>query len=613
MNPWPVEHASMSFGTRCWRMWSPRDLAFSPDGTKLCAAGHGGARLFDVVMGTVEATHYSPARSVYTVAWLGDSNRIVTSGSNREIYLWSISERTCRASQSVSGPGIHCRYVPQRQLLVGTVLSQSICVWDARSMALLEEIERHPDLGIHLDETRYVAVSPTGERLAFVDDSFGLWELTDGNRLKPVARDSLGGGESVLFLPDNETIAVGTREGTIELRSAVTGLVLHAFEAHGGKVHSLAASPDGRMLYSGGSDATIRAWRIGTWELLHELKARGGHIFSLAVSPDGTKLASGGPNAAINLWPLPLTQRAAQFPPDSECVYLPRLSPDRRWIVTGAFDQGSAALWNTATGKLERTLDEPVTQIQSCFLGDSQTVATGQRDGVIRIWEAGTGKEIRSWKTNLGPINDLDCAVDGDLLAVAHDEHESATLWNWREGTMCQRLKRAHRGRVFRVRFVPNSRILATGAELTLCLWDIDTGKKLSEPESAAPVGNLSISRTGLLVCGDRMDHGAMQVWDIRVPTAPVLLATRRPKREDWCFSAAAISPDGRLLAYAIKASRGHDGLIRIVRLPTWERLTTLYGHDQKIDTLEFSLDGKRLLSGSWDTTAILWDVEHLS
>ena len=41
----------------------------------------------------------------------------------------------------------------------------------------------------------------------------------------------------------------------------------------------------------------------------------------------------------------------------------------------------------------------------------------------------------------------------------------------------------------------------------------------------------------------------------------------------------------------------------------TWEKLHTLAGHSNKLSSIALSRNGQRVLTGSYDKTAILWDV----
>jgi hypothetical protein len=63
-------------------------------------------------------------------------------------------------------------------------------------------------------------------------------------------------------------------------------------------------------------------------------------------------------------------------------------------------------------------------------------------------------------------------------------------------------------------------------------------------------------------------------------------------------------SPDGRYLATA-----DGDPVIRLWDLVTGAEVGQLKGHEGSIVSLAFSADGERLVSGSLDTTALVWDV----
>ncbi len=64
-------------------------------------------------------------------------------------------------------------------------------------------------------------------------------------------------------------------------------------------------------------------------------------------------------------------------------------------------------------------------------------------------------------------------------------------------------------------------------------------------------------------------------------------------------------SPDGKTLV-----SGSQDGTIKLWNVETGEEIRTLQGHDDYVRSVNFSPDGKTLVSGSGDNTIKLWNVE---
>ena len=71
-------------------------------------------------------------------------------------------------------------------------------------------------------------------------------------------------------------------------------------------------------------------------------------------------------------------------------------------------------------------------------------------------------------------------------------------------------------------------------------------------------------------------------------------------------MNAVAISPDGGMLA---AGEPGEDPRIVLWNLKTNEQVKELTGHRNSIILLRFNHDGSKLVSGSVDSTAIIWDV----
>ena len=108
-------------------------------------------------------------------------------------------------------------------------------------------------------------------------------------------------------------------------------------------------------------------------------------------------------------------------------------------------------------------------------------------------------------------------------------------------------------------------------------------------------------------VCRDK----TIRFWDVK--TGEPLRVLRPPIEAGLPgkIYTAALSPDGQLLAVAGQSALLPQGDERVllISLPGGDLVRSLQGHTQPIRGLKFSPDGKRLVSGSDDNTARVWDV----
>ncbi len=72
---------------------------------------------------------------------------------------------------------------------------------------------------------------------------------------------------------------------------------------------------------------------------------------------------------------------------------------------------------------------------------------------------------------------------------------------------------------------------------------------------------------------------------------------------------ALGFSPDGKTLA-AGNGRQGHAGAVTLFDAATLKELRTLAGHADFVSSVVYSLDGKLIISGSWDRTIKVWEAE---
>ena len=105
-------------------------------------------------------------------------------------------------------------------------------------------------------------------------------------------------------------------------------------------------------------------------------------------------------------------------------------------------------------------------------------------------------------------------------------------------------------------------------------------------------------------------DDKTIRVWDVGTGRIVRTIRGEIGDGDPGKIYALALSRDGRLLAAGGRTGTAGQGQpIRLYDLNEGTLIGLLQGHDDAVLSLDFSPDGERLVSGSTDDTAIIWDV----
>jgi RNA polymerase sigma factor (sigma-70 family) len=224
-------------------------------------------------------------------------------------------------------------------------------------------------------------------------------------------------------------------------------------------------------------------------------------------------------------------------------------SPDSRLLLSAGGD-GVVRLWDAVTGKQRREIDKHYHV--AAFSPDGEWVAVVQRDGTIMLHEVFIGKNTRRIGTHAGTVLALAFTADGKSLASANQDG-SVAVWD---------VAGARRKRLFHRRPTPSCTSVAFSPD----------GK--------------------LLASGGVGGNGS--VWD----------AATGEERYGLIAAAVAFAPDGKLLAAADLA-----GVVRLLEPASGEEVGKLaVGRSHWRPSVAFSADSKLLAAGS-DDTLRLFDV----
>jgi WD40 repeat protein len=548
---------------------------FSNDGHWL-AIGDSSVHLFDLTAPQIPASVRELGkmeRTVFTVAFSPDSRWLAAGGAGRTAQLWDLSKPN-----------------PQQ----ATILLP------------------HAGSGTTSDATLHLAFDSGSRKLLTGITSSGgegayLWRLDQADvPASGVSLEGVGSYVTAAAFVSYDKVAVATLNEGLRFWNTSGGPqrdLPGRFLGHDFSVSRMVAGGNGEWLVTTADDSAPRFWnlrgpRADTFP--QRLSNETSHNVRVVLSGDGRWLVSEYQDRSGVL--VFASQRAdARFARvmSGEGPFL-AMSPDSRWLATSVsrefVDKNMDAVSlidlrpadkqmkdGQLVGAIEQTVAEGRRRpsenrvTAAAFSPNSKTLATGRRDGLVRLWKlpVAADDKARELPGHEGEVQAMAFSRDGRWL-VSGGADEKAILWDMtaRNTAAAAKVLAGHDAGVHLTMFSPDGHWLFTGSRVR----HDDIGE-----------GKLSAF-----------------LWDLRQPGAP---GTVMPGHEGH-VPAADFSADGRWLATGSRVG-SYLRLWDLTRADPATRPIQLQANNGPILHLNFSSDGRMLLTRS-ENDAMLWDMRKV-
>ena len=250
------------------------------------------------------------------------------------------------------------------------------------------------------------------------------------------------------------------------------------------------------------------------------LTAQSGVVTALAYSPGGGTVAAGYQDGTIRLWDVTshrLISTASWGPVPLALAFT------TGGTTLEVADSDSAGSWDLANGA--RVAVQPLAGESAggsvAFSADGKTIASGGRDGIIRLFDAATRQEIGTpMSSDANPVDAVAFNPDGTVLASANTDG-NVQLWNAATQQVTgPALTGAGSAQVNALAFSLDGTVLATGSQDgTARLWQVATGSQVGVTMATGyPVSGLTFGDGGTTLATAEGD-GSTELWDIATQT----------------------------------------------------------------------------------------------
>jgi WD40 repeat protein len=584
--------------------WKIFRLAFRPDSQSVASVEAGGlVRLWDTATGAI-LRQLKIGTDIHNIVFSADTNVVAgvqdSDGQGSRVFAWDISNgkrfgpipvlqnQNVRVATSATGDLLATwgdfqereSEQEKRQEITHTI---QIC-----KTANAQEVHRLsvPHLQRGSDPiVNAVAFSPDSLTLAAATEAntILLWDLATGQeRRRLTGRPQVG--SLLAFSPDGKVLATSTARrhpsnaDPIQLWETAKGKHLDTFAVSPCWSLGLVFTPEGSLQGCAEGASMVRLWNVRTGKTVGPDVAHAAPITELAYTPNGRRVISVDFDGAVCGWDV--LAGAHQYRAQMKgwgAGHL--LDPNRRALsgnarylagILGLSDQ--LGVWDVTSGEPVFPVMKTRSVLRITLSVDGNLLVGSGSDGMIYLWDARTGKELRRWQ---GPpfVAWMYLAADNQTLtevSVPRGDTGKAIApcqvhqWDIHNGTLlCQF---ALKGESFLFACLAPS-----GQVLVVASWGDD---------------------------GIRLSH---------VPSGVELRAFGGSPNYQ-VSGAVALSPDGRTFAVA-----GREGPAKPETLRLWElasgRVRREFPLDQASFAIAFSPDGRTLATGCFDTSIVLWDL----
>ncbi|KAM9683825.1 apoptotic protease-activating factor 1 isoform 4-T4 [Dama dama] len=418
---------------------------------------------------------------------------------------------------------------------------------------------------------------------------------------------------------------------------------------HTDAVYHACFSDDGQRIASCGADKTLQVFKAETGEKLLEIKAHDDEVLCCAFSADDRFIATCSVDKKVKIWNSMTGELVRIYDEHSEqvnCCHFTNNS-NHLLLATGSNDY-FLKLWDLNQEECRNTMFGHTNSVSHCrFSPDDQVLASCSADGTLKLWDVKSANERKSinvkqfFLNSEEPQEDLDLIVkccswsaDGARIMVA--AKNKVFLFDVHTSGLLAEVHTGHHSTVQYCDFSPHNHLAVVAlSQYCVELWSMDSCLKVADCRGHLSWVHCVMFSTDGSSFLTSSDDQTIRLWETKKVcknSATVLkqemdvvfqenevtvLAVDNIRRlqlingntgqidylTEAQVSCCCLSPNLQYLAFG-----GEDGAIQILELLNNRIFQSRNGHKSTVRHIQFTADGKTLISSSDDSAVQIWN-----
>ncbi|MFO0607745.1 MAG: CHAT domain-containing protein [Polyangiales bacterium] len=495
------------------------DAAFSPDGSRVVARGHGGATtLWDAAAGRAIAAldgatdrlpRFSPdgryllgglADSPATRVWDAATGARVADADGAVHDLTENGERLLRVrdgghvvdASDATGRGAVTGRVADGQVLAAAFAPRGMTLL-VRSQGEVLQVRGEGDGALVLTlgaRRRAIDAAALARGAVVTGGALAVWDARDGAQRRALPGDHAAAAFAVT--PDGSRIAALHDDRAGRLWDVGTGALLATIgcwslgadrggpsaavrpvvdvSADGATLLTTECAGEGRDPYG---DPGLRLTDVATGDRRRSFNGNGhGGVAAGWLSPDGARVIAAHGDFTARLWDAASGRAIADWPASDGELLAARFTAGGARVVT-AHASGVVVTWDARTGARLGANRHGAAFSAALFSPDGARLCTASATAGDALWDPATGRRIAEIASTSGRSSRRAFSADHSRLAAGYDDG-SVALWDAAEGHLLAVIP-AHLGPISDLAFSPDGARLATAStDGTARLWSLD-------------------------------------------------------------------------------------------------------------------------------------------